>query len=228
MLECVESRLLEFATDDIFKLLEDIEEVRLALVRLTARNRQEMRCNQPKAQEKGMPAARGPVGPGTIGHRIDRDGRKFVWRKIRAPTEEFPWRKNLKKRPTHRGKRRRKSTELFATLFKAETTLSQLVPVARMLPKRIENLYVLIKDTALHLDGLREKKQLRRNWEVIIEINQEKKPPDPVQVLEGSLTDNQDRTCPACVSSNIFSLCLLSLLLYVVLGQFAQMNQTQT
>ena len=229
MSESVGNRLLEFATKDIFKLLEDVEEIRLALVRLTARNRQEMRRNQPKVQEKCILAAKGPVGPSTIGHRVDRDGRKFIWKKKRVPIEEFPWRKNLKKRPTHRGKRRKKSKELFATLFKAETTLSQLVPVARMLPKRIEDLYVLIKDTALCLDGLREKKtQLRRSWGLTIEIKQEKKPPDPVQVLEGSLTDNQNRTCPACMSTIVFSLCLLSLLLYVILGWSAQLNQTQT
>ena len=79
---------------------------------------------------------------------IDSDGRHFIWMPKKCGSSgEFSLRKNPRRRPTHRGRRKR-CDNLGILLKKFQSTISQLVPEAKRLPLRIQKLVCVLWDAA--------------------------------------------------------------------------------
>jgi hypothetical protein len=101
--------VLNFATEDVPQLIKAMEVLRVSLVRLASRNRHLSKrediliINQDEIQ-----TARQQVRLKNSEGWIDSDGRRFIYvPKIQNKVTEGILSKKKKKRPTHRGKRKR-------------------------------------------------------------------------------------------------------------------------
>ena len=145
---CVQEVLLEFATEELPQLIKEIEAIRLLLVRLAHRNRPRSQKPIPTVQAHLFPTTRLRLRPPN-GGRIDEAGRKFVWVKKEVSPEKFA-RRNSRRRPTHRGKRKKKDSKNSIFLRRAETTFAQLVPEAKALPRRVQKLVSVLYDAIFY------------------------------------------------------------------------------
>ena len=140
--------LIQFGVEEIPQLINELEAVRLSLVRLNSRNRPRIQQKSDVVLKPTDPTSKTEVVLVNTPKWIDSDGRHFIWLpKNRVHPEDFPLRKNSRRRPTHRG-RRKKRTTLGVLLRKLQSTASQLVPEAKQLPLRIQKLISVLVDAA--------------------------------------------------------------------------------
>jgi len=161
MVDCVKKQLLGFTLEDIPNILRSIEDLRLHLVRLNNRNRLLEARNVPIISVKNSKSTAGRnEGSSSKWYKIDEQGRKFCWmKKTEDLLDKIPS-KTVRKRPTHRGKRKKGSFNVVI-LKKSLTTFSQLVPTATALPKGIIKLWDILFDTFTYMNALDDLMELK-------------------------------------------------------------------
>ena len=141
----IRKQLLDFTVNDIPNIIHSIDELRLQLVRLESRNRQQKEGKIPSIRKYYNNSTSRVNDLSSMRYKIDERGQRYYWvKKTAVITKEFPIKMKIK-RPTHRG-RRKKDTSIIGNLKRIQTTFNQLIPSASDIPQQFSNLIVLLHD----------------------------------------------------------------------------------
>lgn len=151
----IQKWLSGFAVNDISNIAKAIDELRLLLVRLSYRNRLKEEKDIPIVYVNDYSTASGKDDFSSKWYRIDNQGRKFYWqKKTKDLLKEFSS-KIKRKRPTHRGKRK-KDPDIVATLSRSITTFSQLMPSATIIPQKMFELISLLLEVNHYMEFMED------------------------------------------------------------------------